>query len=67
MKNVWTWLKNWWENNKGVIEGFVLPKLDTAVIPFAKFLESKGVPRASAMAVAEDSVVWLKEYLKRQL
>jgi len=59
--------RKWWENRKSVVLDFVLPQLDKAVDPLAQLIASKGVPAATSKIVAGDVIIWVKEYLKRQL
>jgi hypothetical protein len=60
-------LKIWWENRKGVVLDFVLPKLDLATDSLAQFLISKGTPQQIALPNAREVITWLKQYLRRQL
>jgi hypothetical protein len=61
------WLKTWWENRKGVILDFVLPKLDLAIDPFTEFLKSRGMSETDAKIAAIEAIEWVQGYLKRQL
>lgn len=61
------WLVEWWNNNKNVVKGFVIPKLDAAKAPFASFLVSKGMSAELAKIEAEKTIEWIKTYLMRQV
>ena len=61
------WLKAWWTNHKGVIEDFVLPKLDGAIVPLKDFLIDRGLSLEIADTLSHEIIAWIKMYLKRQL
>ena len=60
-------LKVWWDNRKGVIEGYVLPKLDIAIPIISNLMISRGIPAIVALPIATDIIEWLKQHLKEQL
>ena len=64
---MWAWLKEWWEDNKGTVENFVIPKLTIGQPALCAFLVSRGIDSKVASSLSYEVIAWVQNYLRKQL